>query len=79
MKDKNDEQDDKVLVHGQCQTDENGVENNTEFQDRDADDLSSGRIGSGGRGGDGDLLLIPFFMVNVMMTDSSVCLCEGSG
>jgi len=40
VEDKHDEQDNKLLVHGQGQADENRVENNAEFQDRNADELS---------------------------------------
>ena len=42
MEDEHDEQYDKVLVHGQGQANEDGMENDTKFQDRDADYLSEG-------------------------------------
>ena len=47
MEDEHDEQDYKVLVHGQSQANKNGVENNAELQDRNADELAISRIGTG--------------------------------
>ena len=75
MEDEHDEQYDKVLVHSQGQANEDGMENDTKFQDRDADHLSEGRVrpGAGGRGS----LFIPFLVVNMVVTASGVTLCEG--
>ena len=42
MKYKDDKQDNKVLVHSQGQANENGVENDAEFQDGNADELTVG-------------------------------------
>ena len=75
MEDNHDEQDDKVLVHGQGQADENGVENDAKFQDGDADNLSKGRIGPGiGHGGG---FFVPFLAVNVVVISRGVAFCRG--
>jgi len=37
VEDKDDKQNNKVLVHGQSQANEDGVEDDAEFQDRNAD------------------------------------------
>ena len=50
-----------------------GTENNTEFQDRNADYLSEGRVMSMARGR-GSLLIL-FFVV--VATAGGVALCEG--
>ena len=76
MKDKHNEQDNEVLVHGKGEAYENRMENNAEFQDRDADYLSGGGVGAGIRGRGG--LLVPLFVVNVVVTARGVALC-GSG
>lgn len=77
MEDKHDEQDDKLLVHGQGQADENRVENNAELQDSNADELSVCRIRAG-LGDSGSGLLVPFLAVNVVMAARGVALCDGS-
>lgn len=76
MEDKHDEQDNKVLVHGQSQPNENRVENNAKFQDRNADELTVHRIRTA-VGGRGSGLLVSFFVVNVMMATCGVAFCEG--
>ena len=42
MENQHNEQDYKVLVHGQGQSNENGMEDNAKFQDGDADYLGGG-------------------------------------
>ena len=72
MEDEHDEQYNKVFAHSQGQANEDGMENDTKFQDRNADYLSEGRVGSGA-GGRGGL----FIVVNMMVTASDVTPCEG--
>jgi hypothetical protein len=45
VEDNHDKQDDKVLVDGQGQADENGVENDAELEDCDADELGMAESG----------------------------------
>ena len=73
MEDKHDEQDNKVLVHGQSQANEDGVENNAELQNRNADELAVSRVGTG-VGGRGSCLLISFLAVNVVVATCGVAL-----
>ena len=75
MEDNHDEQDDKVLVDGQGQADENGVENDAELEDCDADELGRRRVGAsaGERGGG---FLVSFLAVNVVMAARCVALWE---
>lgn len=76
MEDEHDEQDNKVLVHGQGQSNEDRMENDAKFQDRNADDLGRSRIWAGSGYGAG--LFISFLAVNVMVTARGVALCRGS-
>jgi len=75
VENKDNKQNNKVLVHGQGQANKDGVKDNAEFQDCDADWLSVGgiRAGVGDRGSD---LPITFLVVNVMMTARGVALCK---
>lgn len=75
MEDEHNEQDNKVLVHGQGQANKNRVENNTKFQDGNTDYLSGDRIGTGIRRG--GRFFVPFLVVNVMVTAGGIALCGG--
>ena len=75
MEDNHDEQDDKVLVDGQGQADENRMENDAEFQDCDADELGRRRVGASARER-GSGFLVSFLAVNVVMTARGVALWE---
>ena len=75
MEDNHDKQDDKVLVDGQGQADENGVENDTKLEDCDTDELGRRRVGaSAGERGSG--FLVAFLAVNVVMAARGVAPCE---
>ena len=74
MEDEDDKQNNKVLIHGQGQANEDGVKNDAEFQYRNADELSGGGIRTG-VGDRGSGLLIAFLVVNMMMATGGVALC----
>lgn len=75
MEDEHNEQDNKVLVHSQCQANQNGMEDDAKFQDCHTDYLSRDGIRAeiGGRGG----LFVSFLVMNVVVTIRSVALCGG--